>query len=158
MYPKNSNYFLITDKRTIPFNQAGTGTLKTVGTTVLGTGTLFATEMPAGSWVVDLTQDEVRRVTRVDSNTRAYLSQEFTVDLAASTAVDLIPRNNDRAVSISVQIPAGSGDGEIDGQVMPEGTSLTFSKDSRSHSGGRDLVDPIIVDATGTEMQILISI
>lgn len=158
MYTKNSNYFLITDKRTVPFNQAGTGTLQTVGTTVKGTGTLFMTEMPTGSWVVDLAQDQIRRVIRVDSDTRAYLSQAFTSNLAALTTVNVIPRNNDRAVSISIQIPSSAADGEVDGQVLPAGTSITFSKDSRSHSGGRDLVDPIVVDATGTQMEVLISI
>lgn len=155
---KNSNYLFITGNQTVPASANGTGTIQTVGNKVIGTGTLFLTEMPAGSWLVDLSQDEIRRVVfdSTETNTQATLEQAFTSDIAALTTPNIISKEDANVVSISVQIPAGQDNGTLDGQNFPSGTSVTFSKDSRDRSSARDLIDPVIVDATDTQMQILI--
>lgn len=151
---KNTEYNLITGKQSVPESSSGTGTISTDGIVVNGTGTLFSTEMPKGSWLVDLSQNYMCQVDRVDSDTKAYLLDSFPVDLS-SVSPDIIPMKIMNVVAISVQIPSGLTDGEIDGEVFPQGTSITFAKD-RDHSAHRDLIDPIIVDGTGTQMQILI--
>lgn len=153
---KNSNYFTVTGKQTVPANANGTGTIETVGKAVKGTGTLFTTEMPVGSWLVDESQDEIRIVTSVTSDTLAYVSNPFTTDIPALTTPSIIAAKDAKAVSIAVAIPAGLAAGEIDGVAFAGGSSIAFSKDSRDHSASRDLVDPLIVDGTGTTMQILI--
>lgn len=153
---KNTIYRLITDKRSVPFNSNGTGTIETVGTAVKGTATLFTTEMPVGSWLTDEAHNEVRKVLDVESDTLAYVGQAFSVDIAAMTTPSIIHAKNAKPVSIALQIPSGQANGTVDGEVFPAGTSISCSKDSRDHSAARDLIDPFIVDATGSQMQILI--
>jgi len=153
---KNSIYEYTTTKRTVPLSGAKTGTCITEGTIVTGTGTSFLSQMPAGSWLVDLSANEIRKVIRVDSDTSAVLQQAFTVDLA-SAAPDVILASDLNIVTISLSIPTGGANGEIDGVTFPVGQSITFSKDSRSTSSTRDFIDPLIVDATETTMMILIS-
>lgn len=152
---KNTIYYLVTTKQTVPANANGSGTVVTTGIAVQGTGTLFKTEMPVGSWLVDMTQYEIRRVIRVDSDTLAYLDVAFSSNVS-SVAPAIIPADKAKPVTISVSIPSGLGNGEVDHVVLTAGTGLTFSKDSRDHSAARDIVDPIIVNGTGTSMQILI--
>lgn len=151
---KNSIYEYATTKRTVPLSGAKTGNCTTEGINVIGVGTLFLSEMPVGSWLVDLASDELRKVVRVNSDTEAVLQQAFTVDLA-SAAPDVILASDCNICTISVSIPSGGAAGEIDGAVFPAGASATFSKDGRSTSSTRDFIDPLIVDAA--VMLILIS-
>ena len=151
---KNSIYYIASTKQTVPLNSIQTGTIETVGKAIKGTGTLFTTEMPVGSWIVDLAQDEIRKIDTVESDTLAYMSNPFTLDLAALTALDVIPAKDAKCVTIAVSIPAGGAAGEIDGEIFPAGSGASFSKDSRDHSAARDLVDPIIID--GALVQVLI--
>lgn len=152
---KNSNYKYINDKRTVPFNDTATGTASTNGKRVDGVATLFRTELQVGSWIVDLPNDEIRQVDRVDSDTVAYLTEAFTTDLVLG-AFEIIKNSNCNVVSISVQVPSGAAaNAYIDGEVFIKGTSLTFSKDSRDTNKSKDFIDPIIVDATGTSVQVL---
>ncbi len=152
---KNSLYYLVTGKQTVPANANGTGTIVTVGTAVEGTGTLFTTEMPVGSWLVDMTQYEIRKVIRVDSDTRAYVSNAFTSDIS-TVAPAIIPAAKAHPTAIAVSVPAGLTAGKIDNVAFAPGSAISFSKDSRDHSAARDIIDPIIVDGTSTTMQILI--
>lgn len=152
---KNTLYYLVTAKQTVPANITKTGTAVTTGTAVQGTGTLFKTEMPVGSWLVDMSQYEIRRVIRVESDTLAYLDVAFSSNVS-SAAPAIIPADKAKPVTISVSVPASGSDGAVDNVALAAGTGLTFSKDSRDHSAARDIVDPIIVNGTGTTMQILI--
>lgn len=148
---KNTQYYLITDKRTIPFNSNKTGTISTSGKWVIGVGTSFSTEMPMGSWLVDESQNEIRYVEAVDSDTKALLSQPFTIDISGGTTPSVISRKDAAVVSIALSCPStASANPTIDGVSFPKGTTISFSKDSRDRSGKRDLVDPIILDASST--------
>lgn len=141
-------YKVITDKRSLPFNETGTGTVVTSGVSIVGTGTLFKTEMPAGSYLVDLTNDEVRRVERVDSDTEAYLEKPFTSNLA-SAAPEIIAAWKAKVKEISIS----TGDTcELNGESFT-GT-LTISRYGNDRSSRRDLVEPVIVDATSGSMQV----
>lgn len=155
---KNSNYKYFNDiQSSVPLSTEGTGTISTEGDAVIGVGTLFTTELPKGSWVIDYANNELRQVVRVDSDTRAYLAEPFTSDLAALSVLDKIHTMDCDAVSISVQVlSSAAANITIDGETFPKGASITFSKDSRDRSGKRDLVDPIIVDATGSTAMVLI--
>lgn len=82
----NPFYDNITDKRSIPYNVAQSGSIVTFGTGVKGTGTLFLTQMKPGSYIVDLAAWELRRVIDVKSNVLAYLEEPFTVDIAPPAA------------------------------------------------------------------------
>lgn len=154
-HSKNTVFYTTTVKQSVPLNSNGTGTITTAGKAVVGVGTLFKTEMPAGSWLVSESQDQVRQVIRVDSDTEAYIQEAFSSDLG-SAAPSIIHSEDAKCVSIAVSNPSGGAAGEIDGYVFAAGSSVAWSKDSRTTSSIRDLVDPIIVDASGTTFQILI--
>lgn len=151
---KNTDYDYIITKRTVPESANGTGTITTSGIAVVGVGTQFLSEMPVGSWITDITNDEIRKVIRVNSNTEAVLDYAFTTNLA-SAAPDIIIASKLNISALSVKIPTGSPNGEIDGKVFIAGESATWTKDGRSTSSLRDFVDPIIVDGAGTIIMAL---
>lgn len=142
-------YKVISDKRSIPFNVNGTGTIATHGQAVVGTGTLFTTEMPAGSYLVDLTNWEVRRVYRVDSDTLAFLELVFTNDMVPGSTAKIIANYKCKVKEISIKT---SGAALLDNSAFTG--ELTLSKTGNSRSSRIDLIDPIIVDASGTTMQV----
>ena len=150
---KNSNYYRITAKQTLPASANGTGTISTLGQSVIGVGTAFKSEMPVGSWLTSLTANEIRKVVSVSSDTEALLSDAFTVDIAALTAPNIIHGRDCNVKAISVAIKAGLADGEIDGLALANGTGHTWSKDGNSMKANGDYVDPIIVNGTGTVIQ-----
>lgn len=152
---KNSKYESITTKRSVPLSAAMTGVATTQGIHVIGVGTSFKDEVPKGSWIVDLTSDELRKVVRVESDTEAILDFAFSSDLA-SAALQVIHKNDTNVTEISVIIPlvdaagADNAFGEIDGVVFPSGLPFELSKSSRDDSSSQDFIDPIIVDGEGT--------
>lgn len=155
---KNTIYKYLDDvKTTIPESITGTGTIETIGTRVIGTGTAFRSEIRKGSWIVDLTQDEIREVDSVESDTVAYIKQAFSADLPALTLLDKISATETSVVAISAQVPSSAAaDATMDGEILPKGTSITFSKDSRDGNKSKDFIDPVIIDASGTTVQVLI--
>lgn len=145
----NTPYDNISNKRSIPYSASNTGTIGTQGIAVEGVSTLFLTEMLAGAVIVDLTNWEWRKVVRVDSNTLAYIEKPFTADLANGTTPNVIPHTTSRAKGIYISTP---GAAFIDNKAFTG--ALALDKAANEKSGRRDFVDPIIVDATGTTMQV----
>ena len=143
----NNSYDPITDKRSVPFNQSGTGTIGTQTVAVEGVGTLFLSEMIAGSILVDLDSWEWRKVVRVDSDILAYIEKPFTVDLAPGTTPEIIPHTISRVKEISL-----SGTGLLENKAFSG--ILTLSKASNEDSGRRGFVDPVIIDATGNQIKV----
>jgi len=153
---KNSNYYLISNAAdTVPASASGTGTVSTAGTAVTGTGTAFLTELLPGSWLIDFASNEIRLVTAVSDDTTAYIQQAFTAPLAGVNLA-YVDKNNLHAYGISVQVPSTEADITVDGETLYAGTSVSFTKDSRNRSTGRDFVNPIVVDATGSVAQIIV--
>ncbi len=148
---KNSIYKSITEKSTIPFNVTGTGVAITNGIGVVGTGTKFKSEMPAGSWIVDLANDELRRVVKCESDTEAYLDYSFSTDLS-SGALEIVPQKSTSICVLSIE--AVDGDCFIDGETFPEGKIVTGSKDGRDGNSLKDFIDPFIIDPDGNSMLI----
>lgn len=149
---KNSFFDSISDKRTIPYNQTLTGTyaIGAASQNVVGTATAFITELKKGDWIVDLANDEIRKITHVQSDTLATIESPFSNAVVAGTEFTAASR----LVEISVVIPPGGVAGEIDGVALPAGIPVSWGKTSRERSAERDLVDPIIVEATGSTMLI----
>jgi hypothetical protein len=160
---KNTLYYTINNaKAAVPASANKTGTIKTEGKYVVGTSTLFMTEMRAGSWLTDLTNNELRRVTRVTSDTYAELDSAFSSDISAGTTPNVIPVEDLHLRELSVAIPPlDSGGspyawGEIDGETLPNGSPVTFGKNSAYNTNRDGLVDPLIANATGTLIQVTI--
>ena len=153
---KNTFYDYISGAQTVPVSANATGTISTHGTAVIGTSTLFKTDMPAGSWLTSISANEIRKVVSIESDTVAYLSEAFTVDLSA-VAPNVIHKSELNIVAISISVPAAAANTcLVDGKTFPKGASLTFSKDGRSTSGVRDFVDPLVVSASASTMLISI--
>jgi hypothetical protein len=142
-------YEVISDKRSVPFNSEGTGTISTFGVAVVGTGTLFTTEMPVGSYLVDLDSDEVRKVVRVDSNTKAFLEKPFSADIT-SDAPEIVAAWQCKAKEISLET---EDECEINGATF---TGIVTIAKPDIGSQRPNIVAPIIVDATGGHMNVLI--
>lgn len=148
----NNFYGVISDKRSIPFNTALTGTISTDNIFVIGVGTKFKTELPAGSWLLDLANWELRRVSSVEDDLKVILDHPFTSNIATLTVGQAIHVDRANAIEISMEVTASNPPAQLFG-VSFTGI-LTLSKSSSTRSAQNDRVDPQIVDASGTEMRI----
>ena len=141
-------YAKITNKRSLPYSAAGTGTIVTDGIAVVGTGTLFTSEMPVGSILVDLTQTEWRRVVRVMSDTLAYVSAPFSLNIT-TVAPNIIHNKTSKCKMISLSTAAN---------CLLNGVAFTgviqFNKLGTDRTAKINMVDPVIVDAQGNDMYI----
>jgi len=160
---KNTQFYKITAaKETVPASSNKTGTIETVGTSVIGTGTLFESEMQKGSWLVDLTQNEVREVMKVENDTLATLSDAFTLVIAGGTTPNVIKSDDLNIREISVAVPlvdsggASYAFGEIDGVELESGMPIAFGKNSDTKGNFKSFIDPIIANATGTVINVTI--
>lgn len=206
----NNTFDIITDKRSIPYNATGTGSVTTKGQTVIGVGTKFTSEMPAASWLISLSGNESAKVFRVDSDTLAFIQDPFTVDLvppsaqtsgvlvvgvtytittfvagddfinvggtnvngnvfvatgttpttwtnssslqASGVVPQIIKREIAQPKEIGLEILVGDPAGKLNNKTFSG--SIIISKASNSRSESRDLIDPVIVDASGTSMRV----
>lgn len=139
---------VISDKRSVPFNASGTGTITTYGIKIVGTGTLFSTELQAGSYLVNLTTNEAIKVYRQDTDTKAFLEKPFAADITAATP-QIISKAKAKVKEIQL-VTAGSC--FIDG-VAFTGTK-GYNKNGDHKSGRPNLIEPIIVDASGSSMTV----
>ncbi len=150
----NNSYTVLNNiKESVPQALDGTGTIGTDGTRVNGTSTLFKSEMQAGSWLIDLSQNELRKVISVQSDTRATISNPFTIDLEALTIPDIINKNSLSLTELSV-IAIGS-DGLMNGATLSAGIAVNLIKTGNSKGDMSSHVDPVIIDATGTIVNVL---
>ncbi len=147
---KNTVYdYFSNEENTFPRSVAKTGTISiTAGDkTVIGVGTLALTEFNIGDYVYILADSEIRKITSISSNTVFYIDRPFTNAVAAA---NLVVTPQSEYCEIAVCIPSASAAGVLDGNVLPPGIGITWGKTGRTTSGQRDLIDPIIIDATGT--------
>ena len=153
---KNTKFYLITGKQTVPASITATGTFVTSGITVTGTGTKFLSEMMAGSWIFSADQDEIRKVVRVDSDLVAYVDKPFSSNVT-STALLIIPESDTHIVTMTLIATAGSPtiDGLSYGGPGVGIPVITLTKEGRSTSSTRDFIDPVIVDATDGGMSVI---
>lgn len=139
---------VISDKRSVPFNVTGTGQLVTHGIKIVGVGTKFSTELQAGAYLVNLATNEAIKVYRQDTDTSAFLEKPFAADIPLSTP-QIISKAKAKVKEIKLQT---AGACFIDGAAFT-GTE-DYNKNGDHKSGRPNLIEPIIVDATGSTMTI----
>lgn len=144
-------YAIISDKRSIPFNSAGTGTIATYGIAIVGVGTKFLTELRAGSYLVNLSTWEAFRVYRTDSDTIAFLEKAFASDITLGSTPQIIKEHQPKMKEVEL-VTAGSC--FID-NVAFTGTKK-IEKMGNERSARPDLIEPFVVDATSTTMNVTI--
>lgn len=148
---KNSIFYQLTTHDVVPASSTKTGTIKTAGINVTGTGTLFLSEVKPYDWIVDITNDEARKVMTRRDDLFLTIDFPFTADFAAGTTLKVV---RSRAKSVSIA-NVGGASATIDGSAFVQGETLTFTK-SNKNPNGSDFIDPIFVNATGTACDIQI--
>lgn len=148
---------VVTSKVTIPLSETATGTFDTQGTGVIGDGTKFKTEMPMGSYIYDSSNNELRKVIRVDSDELAWIDKAFSGDL--SSAQDIIPSKKCKAKAYIFTCKDVNGrmvdnSGTMLNQFI-QNIPVTISKLGNDRSSGRDLLPPTIVDSVEMYVQII---
>lgn len=149
-------YTIINSPSSVPLNQGLNGTVSTHGTAITGVNTHFLTDMPAGSYLVDLNAFECKRVVRVDSDTVAYLEEPFTSNLSSVSDCPYIPRWKAGPVEIYIDTmgPQGAPGTTISINGANFRGTLTRSKAGRDRSGRRDLLAPIVIDPFNNDVQV----
>jgi len=148
---KNSIYYSITSKVTVPATATKTGTITTKGKNVVGTGTKFNSEIKKGDWIADLvTNNELRIVTDVRDNLFLTIDSAFSADIGGATLT--VVRSRAKQISLA---NAGGATATIDGTTMAVGESVTYPK-SNKNPDGKDFIDPLLVNATGTTVKVQI--
>lgn len=149
---KNSIYYLLISSDVVPASQTKTGTIETHGINVIGTGTLFLSEVKPGDFIVDITNTEARKVTTRRDNLYLAIDSPFTSDLAAGTLLKVV-RSRAKEVSIANE---GAAAATVDGVPLPINSVITLPK-SNKNPNGSDFIDPLFVNATGTEVYVLLT-
>lgn len=154
---KNDTRYLITNtKQSVPLSSNMTGTIATSGLYIVGVGTKFRTqdELQRGGWLVDLTQNTIRKIDSVLDDTHAVLEKAFPIDITAGTTPNVIANSQLDIKKLSYYIDAGLTDGAVDGVVLNAGTVETFEKTGDVTRDVFGFVDPIVADAAGTIITI----
>lgn len=143
---KKPSHDLFTTKGVLPTGIVGTGTFTVAsGVRVIGTGTLFKTEVNNGDYLHDTTLNEVRRVKHVLNPLLILLDTAFS-GAVAGAAVGII-RKQDISNQLSIGVlNDGAGVGVLDEVALSIGSS-----DNWSDEGG---VGPITFDGTGTTLVV----
>lgn len=137
----------ISDKRTVPAPTAGTGTITTNGVYFT---TSAASQLQVGDWVVDESQDEVRRVVELNYNeptTKGKLNAAFSSDLSALSLQYVAVEDINGVYSISISADYG-GDAEVNGVALKDGSTLNFSVPEGAAQSGVNPMEPLVVDGT----------
>ena len=149
----NNQTFKITGVQdSVPAAASGSGTITSVNTgQIEGAGSAFLTEARIGHYVYMKTQNEFRRITSIPSDTELYIDSPFTGGIAGEV-YHITP--NSRLVEISWLVN-GVADAKIDGVTVPTDTTNDFTKAGKgSTQAGNKYIDPIDIDATGTEVTV----
>jgi len=149
----------VSSKQTIPASASGTGTIVTLGTTITGTNTLFKTEMPEGSYLYNATNNELRKIISVISNTIALMESPITTEYAGSAPEIIIASECNAKKYIFTNANATAGE-MVDntGTLVPQfpnGIPIQICKNEDSRSGVTDLLQPTIVDAVSMYVTIV---
>lgn len=149
---KNTKYYIINNTAdTVPASTQGTGTVVAGAGDkgMVGTGTLFTTELQKGDWIADITHNEVRRIIGILNNTDLQIEQGFTN--AQSGSFYFVKSSRARAITVACDNVAVTIDGAAMFATGSNG-AVTFDKSSIGSPGSHsptDFIDPIIVGASG---------
>lgn len=147
--------FTVSTKRVIPDDAVVlTGTMFTNGQSVVGSGTLFTTEIGAAwvgavgspsklqinGWLYSPTNSEVRKIKEVVSDTLLILYSGFSINVAAGAQVQFVKPSRVKFLGIANAL----GGAIIDGATAPAGFTVNFGDNGNSPY----IVDPIVIDST----------
>lgn len=114
-------------------------------TVVSSVGTAFLTELKIGDWLVDFTNNELRKIVEIISNDNLTVNYNFSNTVAAASVITTIGSSY-----VEQSIVFNPTAGLVDGVALPANIGFSWGKQGRTTSGDKDFVDPIIVDATAT--------
>lgn len=141
-----------TTKDTAPASSAFSPTVTTNGVRYTLSGA--STDLKVGDWLVDLSQNTVRQVVAVKTNTTGNLSAAFPSDLVAAT-VNRIEARDSQAFVVSVAADKG-GDITVNGTTISSGSSVTFETPALDAATGSKFVTPVVVDGSVNNATVLV--
>tara|TARA_R110000803_G_scaffold113886_5_gene182336 strand:+ start:977 stop:1453 length:477 start_codon:yes stop_codon:yes gene_type:complete len=125
-------------------NATGTFTAGAGNKILTGSGTSFNSELQSGGWLVDLTNEEVRQIEFVNSDTEVQLYTGFASAQAATT-LGYISRSKSKVQFMEIT-PAASID--ISGNTW--GTTVYTDGQINTKGIGRAFCRPVVVNADAT--------
>lgn len=135
------------EKETFPVSVAPTSGTISTGTRkdfIVGASTVFLTDVEVGDYIWDTTNDELRKVVGVLSNTEIYLEKEFTNALSADP-FKIVPKNVYRTMSWAID---AVGAADINGITFAASMSETLENNKPNGEGGGRRLSPILIDCT----------
>lgn len=131
-------YYIVTTDDLVPASTTWTGTVSTNGTKVIGSSTVFLTEIQPGAWVWNVAQHQVRRVIRVLSDTELIIDSAFSAELSGAdfkgvtkedAKVMFMEIDNTGGVDTTIDnVAFASGKVYTDGQPNPGGNVRKFCR------------------------------
>lgn len=144
---KNSSTISITGSvQTVPAFVAPSGDTITVSADepkmVVGTGTTFLADLKIGSWILDLSNKEVRKVVRIISDTVCEIDYAFSNAVSGAT-FRYIPPSRYKGINVYF-----SATGSIDGVATVADQNYPFQKGSSGlkSSASSDFIAPLVID------------
>ena len=136
----------------VPAAASGAGTISSVNNgMILAAGGAFLTEANLGDFIYIKAQNAFRRITNIRGDNELYIDSPFDVPVVAG-AYHITPMS--RLTEISWLV-SGVADAIIDGVTVPPDTLNDFNKAGKgSTQAGNKYIDPIDIDATGTEVTV----
>jgi hypothetical protein len=141
-----------TTKDTAPASVAFAPTATTVGNQM--TLSAASTALIVGDYIVDLSQNEVKKVVYKSDDINYRLDSAFTADLTAAT-VKRVARNSAKYGMISIAADKG-GDISVAGITISSGSSITLSVSELDRATGSKHVTPVVVDGSTNNATVLV--
>lgn len=133
------------EQDSFPRASAGTGTITAYNNRIVGSSTLFTTEVQVGDYIYMKTQNAFRRVLDIQSDTELTIDRAFGSAISAAS-FHITPK--DGYIEVSAYV-TGAGAGEIDGVSFAQNNGNTWTGVDRSSK-----IYPIDIDATGTTIRV----
>lgn len=162
-FPTNDQYLTITTKRTIPDAETaltGQWTATAASKTLVGTASLALTEIGGdagignpttltqiGAWLLDKTNNELRRISDVVSNTIVVLESGFT-NAQVATTLYYVPQS--KAAQIGIACAAGGG--LVNNEALPVNGFVNYGSDQ----GTDYFINPLLVDGSSGTLKVSI--
>lgn len=152
--PRNSAEYTLTTLDTVPASVSKSGTVDIAAGSrwVVGTATSFKSDksIVEGDWI--FVGGELSRIERIVSDTSMYLEDPIVGPIVAQPLVTV---KASRAREISLANIGGAG-ALINGNAFAAGVVKTYGETEWYGGAQRDFPDPMIVDASGTTVEVLI--
>jgi hypothetical protein len=151
--PKNHKKYVLSSLATVPASASKAGDITSAGRWVAGVGTEFKSDktIVEGDWI--FAGGEIRRIERIVSDESIYLEEAFTADIAVATALEVVKASRAREISL---VNIGGATATVDGSNLIANASLSFDETMLYRGSQRDYPDPLVVDASTSDVDVLI--